>query len=74
MSQLVDPVTVSVPRNVLSDILTLSDELADRMHQLLERNTDGGLSDIEKSELDTLVRVAQFGQIVSMAMQPRGET
>jgi hypothetical protein len=41
------------------------------MHELLERNTDGTLSVNEKSELDTLVRVAQFGQIVSMAMHPQ---
>jgi len=46
MSQRADPVTVSVPRSILSDILTLSAELTDRVHQLLERNTDGALNDI----------------------------
>ena len=63
-----DSITVSVPRTVLTDIVQLSSELIDRMHALLERNTDGQLSASEKAELDTLVRIAEFGQIVSMAL------
>ncbi|QOV89197.1 hypothetical protein [Humisphaera borealis] len=62
--------TFSVPRKVLSDIAVLSDELTDRMHELLERNTDGLLSEIERKELNTLVNVAQFGQIIALALQP----
>jgi hypothetical protein len=72
MPQAADPITFSVPRAVATDILALSSELTDRMHALLERNTDGGLTAVEKSELETLVRVAEFGQIVSMALQPQG--
>jgi hypothetical protein len=68
MVQAVDPVTFSVPRAVASEIVELSAELTDRMHELLERNTDGQLAPIEKTELETLVRVAEFGQIVSMAL------
>jgi hypothetical protein len=71
MVQLADPVTVSVSRTVLAGIVELSAELADRMHQLLERNTDGQLGATEKAELETLVRMAEFGQIVSMALQPQ---
>jgi hypothetical protein len=71
MLQATDPITFSVPRAVLSDIVQLSSELTDRMHELLERNTDGQLSATEKTELETLVRVAQFGEIVSLALQPR---
>jgi hypothetical protein len=71
MIQASDPITVSVSRSVLSEIVQLSAELTDRMHELLERNTDGGLKALEKSELEALVRIAQFGQIVSMAMQPQ---
>jgi hypothetical protein len=43
------------------------------MHELLERNTNGQLTPSEKSELETLVRLAEFGQIVSMAarLQPQ---
>lgn len=71
MVQAADPVTISVPRNILSEIAHLSAELTDRMHELLERNTDGQLTASEKSELETLVRMAEFGQIVSMALQPQ---
>jgi len=69
MVQATDPVTLTIPRTVLSDIVSLSAELSDRMHDLLERNTDGRLSTVEQRELETLVRVAEFGQIVSMALR-----
>ena len=68
MVQLADPITFSVPRAVLSDISRLSAELTDRMHELLERNSDGKLSPNESAELQTLVRMAEFGQIVSLAL------
>ncbi|HVT88299.1 MAG TPA: hypothetical protein VHD56_05570 [Tepidisphaeraceae bacterium] len=74
MVQVADPITFSVSREVLSGIVKLSDELTDRMHVLLERNTDGKLDHTEKAELETLVRMAQFGQIVSMALQPQSLT
>jgi len=64
----VDAITLTVPRTVLSDIVSLSADLTDRMHALLERNTDGALSTLEREELQTLVQMAEFGQIVSMAM------
>lgn len=66
-----DPITISVPRTILSGIVELSAELRDRMHELLERNTDGALSPVERSELETLVRMAEFGQLVALAMNPR---
>lgn len=69
MIQAADPITFSVPRGVLTEIVQLSGELTDRMHHLLERNTDGQLNSTEKSELEMLVRVAEFGQIVSMALK-----
>jgi hypothetical protein len=69
MIQTADPITFSVPRKMLSDIVQLSGELTDRMHELLERNTDGQLRESEKAELETLTRMAQFGQVVSMALQ-----
>ena len=71
--QAADPVTISVSRKILSEIAHLSAELTDRMHELLERNTDEQLTASEKSELETLVRVAEFGQIVSMALSPPSE-
>ena len=69
MVQATDPVTISVPRTILLEIAQLSAELTDRMHELLERNTDGQLTRTERSELETLVRMAEFGQIVSTALQ-----
>ena len=65
-----DPITFSVPRTVLSDIASLSAELTDRMHALLEKNSDGQLSPTERAELAALVRMAEFGQIISTALQP----
>jgi hypothetical protein len=66
-----DPVTILVPRTVLTDIVRLSGELTDRMHALRERNTDGELTAAERAELQTLVRMAEFGQIVSSALGPQ---
>jgi hypothetical protein len=63
-----DTVTLTLPRSTVGGILDLSAELIDRMHALLERNTDGELSAVEKLQLDTLVRMAHFGQIMSMAV------
>ena len=66
-------IVLSVPRNLLKDVSQLSGELLDRMHQLLERNTDGDLNSAERAELDTLVKMAEFSQIVSMAFQATGK-
>jgi hypothetical protein len=71
MLQALDPITISVPRGLLTDIVQLSAELTDHMHDLLERNTDGQLGETEKAELEALVRLAEFGQIVSMALGPQ---
>ena len=73
MVQATDPITISVPRMILSEIAQLSAELTDRMHELLERNTDGGLSPTEQSQLETLVRMAEFGQIVSTALESQAK-
>ncbi len=64
-----DTITVTLPRSAVTDVLSLSAELTDQMHALLERNTDGALNETEKSELEALVRVAQVGQILSMSIQ-----
>ena len=63
-----ESVTLTVPRSAVGGVLELSATLLDRMHELLERNTDGALSPVEREELETLVRMAQFGQIVSTAL------
>jgi hypothetical protein len=71
MIKTADPITISVSRSMLADIVQLSGELTNRMHELLERNTDGSLTPTEQAELESLVRMAQFGQIVSVALQPQ---
>lgn len=43
--------------------------LDDRMHDLLERNTEGTLSESERVELEGLIQMAQFAQILAMATQ-----
>ena len=68
-----DPITVSVPRDILADIVEVSAGLADRMHELLERNTDGALTPTETSELESIVRIAELGQIATLALQSSGE-
>jgi hypothetical protein len=68
-----DPITFSVPRTVLTEIIELTADLNDRMHELLERNTNGQLGPTEKTELEMLVRIAAIGQIVSTALQPTSQ-
>ena len=68
-----DAVTLTLPRSAIPDVLSLSETLLDRMHELLERNTDGRLSPVEREEAETLVLMAQFGQLVSTALQRPGQ-
>ena len=68
-----EAVTLTVPRSAVGGVLALSATLLDRMHELLGRNTDGALSAVEREELETLVHMAQFGQIVSMALGAQGK-
>ena len=63
-----DTVTLTLPRALASDIPALADDLIDRMHELLERNTEGTLSATERGELATLVQMAQFAQILALAV------
>ena len=70
MVQSTGSIVFSVPRSVLSSIAELSVELSDRMHKLLEKNTNGRLASTEKAELKALIRITECGQIVSMALEP----
>jgi hypothetical protein len=69
VTDIAESVTVALPRSAVRDVLTLSSDLHDRMHALLEQNTDRKLTAIERSELEALVRVAQIGQILSMSLR-----
>ncbi len=69
-----ESVTVTLPRSAIQDVLSLSSDLNDRMHALLERNTDGNLTEVEKSELEILVRMTHVSQILSMSLPRPGES
>lgn len=69
-----ESVTLTLPRSAVSDVRSLTGALLDRMHELLERNTDGTLSDVERESLETLVQMAQFGQFIAAALDAQAET
>jgi hypothetical protein len=64
-----DLVTITLPRSIVPELPTFANALNDRMHDLLERNTEGTLSESEHAELESLVQMAQFAQIFVMATQ-----
>lgn len=68
-----ESVTLTFPRSVVSDVCALSGSLLDRMHDLLERNTEDTLTDIERESLETLVQMAQFGQLIATALDAHAE-
>lgn len=67
MSNASDTVTLRLPRALVPELPALAADLIARMHSLLERNTEGQLGDMERAELETLVRMAEFAQILAMA-------
>lgn len=69
MSDGSESITLKLPRSALPDVIAMSDALIDRMHELLERNTDRQLSPLEHVEAEMLVELAQFSQIVALSMQ-----
>jgi hypothetical protein len=66
-----DLVTITLPRSVLPELPAFAEALDERMHELLERSTEGALSEHERAELESLVQMAQFAQILAMASQER---
>lgn len=68
MSSTSESVTVTIPRSIAGELPSISAQLNDRMHELLERNTEGNLSAVERAELETLVQMAQFAQLLAMVV------
>lgn len=62
-------ITVTLPASVAADIPVMAQRLVDRMHELLERNTDGHLSDAEREEVEALVEMAEFAQLFASAVR-----
>ena len=71
MSSSAAALVLTIPRSSVPDLPTLSRGLTDRMHRLLERNTDGALTATEREELETLVEMAQFAEVLAMAAEER---
>lgn len=69
MSAAAETLVLTIPRAIVPELPALSQGLTDRMHALLERNTEGSLTPTEREELETLVEMAQFAQILAMAAQ-----
>jgi hypothetical protein len=69
MSSSAEAVVLTIPRSMVPELPSLSKSLTDRMHGLLERNTEGTLTADEQEELETLVQMAQFAQVLAMAAQ-----
>mgnify|MGYP003380962377 CR=1 FL=1 len=68
-----ESVTLTIPRSAVSDVRSLTGALLDRMHELLERNTEGTLTEVERESLETLVQMAQFGQLIASALDAQAE-
>lgn len=66
-----DVVTFTLPRSLVPELPAFASVLNDRMHDLLERNTEGALAESEHAELESLVQMAQYAQILAMATQQR---
>ena len=58
MSAATETIVVTVPRTIVPELPSLSRRSIDRMHGLLERNTGGTLTAVEREELETLVEMA----------------
>jgi hypothetical protein len=58
---------IELPRSFANQMSVISSQLTDRMHELLERNTDGALTEPEKQELEAIVNLAHMSEFFSMA-------
>ena len=63
-----DTVSITLPRKVAADIVHCSPHLADRLHHLLARNTNGDLNVTERDELEALAELAEIKQLLALAM------
>jgi len=61
-------ITVTLPVSVANEFPVMAERLTERMHDLLERNTEGQLNDLEKDELRALVEMAEFAQVFATAV------
>jgi hypothetical protein len=74
MTSPADQVTLCLPREALVALVELPASFSKRMHELLERNTEGQLPGAERIELEALVRMVQFSQIAQAALMEADST
>ena len=63
-----ESITVTLPASVAHELPVMANRLVERMHDLLERNTEGQLNELEQEELQALVDMAEFAQVFAMAV------
>lgn len=61
-------ITVTLPASVACEFPTMAQRLVQRMHDLLERNTEDQLNELEREELEALVEMAEFAQVFATAV------
>ena len=69
MNTTMDLVTIKVPRAFIDGLAEESASSTERMHALLERNTEGTITQAEHWELKFLVRLAKIGQILNLGLE-----
>ena len=62
-------ISLAFPRTLIPDVVELSGDMISRMHDLLERNANEELSVNEQEDLQTLVQMAQFSQVIALSLQ-----
>ena len=66
MPAMKEEVVIRLSRDVIDDVQRFVATHADRLHELLYRNTDDALSADERRELDALVYIGQVGQLLEL--------
>ena len=54
---------------VLADLPEIAAGVGPRMHALLERNSEGNISAVERRELESLVKICQLQQVGSLLQE-----
>src|SRR5256885_8515762 len=67
-----DSITLTLPASVAADIPVMAQRLVDRMHELLERNTDAQLTPAEREDAEALVEMAEIAQLLASAVRKAG--
>ena len=64
-----DVVSISLSRKLATHLVQYTPTLAERLHRLLARNTNGDLNATEREELEALAELAQVKQLLALALE-----